>query len=221
MWKNMLVLGLVLSVVHGARADIACTATKTVPKQNRTRMKHRTPPTGSSSPILTTVGGMIAASPAIGTATAGFRTAVGPIDPRENAVLTLKGDLWAINIEPNDCDFHLEVSEVGGSVDADRVIVEIPQTAPFVAARNALLNKLHAAGVTLHARTKLTHPIRVQILGFSFYDACTSAQRIHNVETTTVRLRWARFGRFIPSGRLFSRPASEFRHDASVSGSEP
>src|SRR5882724_6064447 len=139
MWKNMLVLGLVLSVVHGARADIACTATKTVPKQNRTR------PTGSSSPILTTVGGMIAASPATGTATAGFRTAVGPIDPRENAVLTLKGDLWAINIEPNDCDFHLEVSEVGGSVDADRVIVEIPQTPPFVAARNALLNKLHAA----------------------------------------------------------------------------
>jgi hypothetical protein len=37
----------------------------------------------------------------------------------------LDSDLWAINIEPNDCDFHLEVSEVGGSVDSDRVIVEI------------------------------------------------------------------------------------------------
>jgi len=157
-------------------------------------MKHRTPPTGSSSPILTTVGGMIAASPATGTATAGFRTAVGPIDPRENAVLTLKGDLWAINIEPNDCDFHLEVSEVGGSVDADRVIVEIPQTAPFVAARNALLNKLHAAGVTLHARTKLTHPIRVQILGFSFYDAwhfsSTNPQRGNNHGSPQVGSIW-------------------------------
>jgi hypothetical protein len=55
--------------------------------------------------------------------------------------------------------------------DADRVIVEIPQTAPFVAARNALLNRLQVAGVTLHARTKLTQPIRVQMLGFAFYDA--------------------------------------------------
>jgi hypothetical protein len=166
-----LALFLGLSCLLVARADIPCTATQTVLKQNRTRMKHRTPPHQKPDVTLMTVAQIVASAPATGINSPGARTSSIPIDPREASVLTLKGDLWAINIEPNDCDFHLEVSEVGGSVDNDRVIVEIPQTPPFVAARNALLNKLHAAGVTLHARTKLTQPIRVQVLGFAFYDA--------------------------------------------------
>ena len=160
-----------LSCVSVAWADITCAPTQPLAQQNRTRMKHRTPPNQNPGVNLMTVAQIVAASPAAGINSPGARTSVQPIDPRETSVLILKGDLWAINIEPNDCDFHLEVSEVGGSVDDDRVIVEIPQTAPFVAARNALLNGLHAAGVTLHARTKLTKPIRIQVLGFGFYDA--------------------------------------------------
>jgi len=160
-----------LSCVSVAWADITCTATQPVAKQNRTNMKHRTPPHQNPGVKLMTVANMVAAPPAAGINSPGSRTSAQPIDPRESSVLTLKGDLWAINIEPNDCDLHLELSEVGGSVDDDRVIVEIPQTASFVAARNALLNRLKAAGVALHARTKLTQPIRVQVLGFAFYDA--------------------------------------------------
>jgi hypothetical protein len=160
-----------LSCAPVAWADITCTPTTPLTQQNRTRMKHRTPPRQNAGVKLMTVTEIVAASPAAGVNSPGFRTAVQPIDPRETLVLTLKGDLWAINIEPNDCDFHLEVSEIGGSVDDDRVIVEIPQTAHFLVARNALLNRLHAAGVTLHARTKLTTPIRIQVLGFGFYDA--------------------------------------------------
>jgi hypothetical protein len=171
MRRIALALFFALSCVAVACADITCTATQTVVKQNRTHMKHRTPPHQSPGVTLMTVAQIIASAPAAGINSPGARTSLQPIDPRESAVLTLKGDLWAINIEPNDCDFHLEVSEVGGSVDSDRVIVEIPQTAPFVAARNALLNRLHAAGVTLHARTKLAQPIRVQVVGFAFYDA--------------------------------------------------
>ncbi len=134
-----------LSCVSVARADITCTATQTVVKQNRTRMKHRTPPLQNPGVTLMTVVEMVASAPAAGINSPSARTSVQPIDPRESSVLTLKGDLWAINVEPNDCDFHLEVSEIGGSVDSDRVIVEIPQTAPFVAARNALLNRLPSA----------------------------------------------------------------------------
>jgi hypothetical protein len=171
MWKIVFTLSLVLSATQGAAADITCTATKTVPQQNRTRMKHRNPPSSSSIPAVTTVTAIIAASPAVGTSATGFRTAVGPLDPRENAAVILKGDLWQINIEPNDCDFHLEISEVGGTAASDRVIVEIPQTARFTAARNAFLQGLHAAGVSLHSRTTLTQPIRVQVLGFMFFDA--------------------------------------------------
>lgn len=193
MRKVILAFWLVLSWAHIAVADITCTPTKTVPQQNRTRMKHRTPPS-TSGPTLTTVAGMIAASPAAGTTTAGFRTATGPIDPRENAVVTLKGDLWQINIEPNDCDFHLEISEAGGTATSDRVIVEIPQTAPFVAARNALLRALQAAGVRLRSRTTLTQPIRVQVLGFMFFDAwhfsATNPQRGNNHGSAQVDSLW-------------------------------
>ncbi len=164
-------LFLALSCASIAWADITCTPTQPLAQQNRTRMKHRAPLSPNPGVTLKTVTEIVAASPAAGVNSPGFRTSILPIDPREASVLTLKGDLWAINIEPNDCDLHLELSEVGGSVDDDRIIVEIPQTAPFVAARNVLLNKLHAAGVTLHGRTKLTTPIRVQVLGFAFFDA--------------------------------------------------
>ena len=194
MRKVMLVLCLLLSWTRLAVADITCTPTKTVSQQNRTRMKHRSPPASSSGPTLTTVADMIATSSAAGTSTAGFRTAAGPIDPRENAVVTLKGDLWQINIEPNDCDFHLEISEVGGTAASDRVIVEIPQTAPFVAARNALLRALQAAGVRLRSRTTLTEPIRVQVLGFMFFDAwhfsTTNPQRGNNHGSAQVDSLW-------------------------------
>ena len=165
------ILFLALSCVSVASADISCTPTETLAKQNRTRMKHRTPPPANPGVKLMTVAEMVALTPAAGVNSPGFRTSVQPIDPRESSVLTLKGDLWAINIEPNDCDFHLEISDVGGSANDDRVIVEIPQLPRFVAARNALINQLHAAGVALHKRTILTNPIRVQVLGFAFYDA--------------------------------------------------
>ncbi len=117
-----------LSCVSVAWADITCAPTQPLAQQNRTRMKHRTPPNQNPGVNLMTVAQIVAASPAAGINSPGARTSVQPIDPRETSVLILKGDLWAINIEPNDCDFHLEVSEVGGSVDDDRVIVEIPQT---------------------------------------------------------------------------------------------
>jgi hypothetical protein len=185
---------LALSCVSIARADITCTPTQPLAKQNRTSMKHRTPPHQNPGVKLMTVAEIGAASPAAGVNSPGYRTSSVPIDPREASVLTLKGDLWVINVEPNDCDFHLEVSEVGGSVDADRVIVEIPQKAPFVAARNALLNRLQAAGVTLHARTKLTQPIRVQVLGFAFYDAwhfsATNPQRGNHHGSPQVGSLW-------------------------------
>ena len=171
MRRIALALFFALSCVSAAWADMTCTATQTVANQNRTRMKHRTPPHQNPGVTLMTVAQLVASAPAAGITSPGARRSVQPIDPREASVWTLKGDLWAINIELNDCDFHLEVSELGGSVNSDRVIVEIPQTAPFVAARNALLNKLHGAGLTLHARTKLAQPIRVQVLGFAFFDA--------------------------------------------------
>lgn len=114
---------------------------------------------------------MVALPPAAGVTQAGFRTKDSPLDPRESQVATVKGDLWRVNVEANDCDFHLELSSVGASSSDDRIIVEIQQGPRYVAARNALLQTLAAHGVKLKAQTPLSAPIHVQVLGFAFYDA--------------------------------------------------
>jgi len=154
-----------------ALADISCTPTQPLPRQNRTHMKHRDPPSQNPGVTLLTVHQVLAASPAAGITQTGARSTDAPIDPRESQVVTLKGDLWRVNVEANDCDFHLEISGIGGGSTDDRIIVEIPQAPKFLAARNALLQALTAHGVRLKAQTPLATSIRVQVLGFSFYDA--------------------------------------------------
>jgi hypothetical protein len=151
-------------------ADISCTPAKPLPQQNRTRMKHRNPPAQSPGVTLMTVQEVIAEAVPSGASQPGFRTHDAPLDARESQLVTLKGDLWLVNKEPDDCDLHLEISAVGGSQSDDRIIVEIPQGPQFVAARNALLQALAAKNVKL-SHTPLTKSIPVQVLGFLFFDA--------------------------------------------------
>jgi len=116
------------------------------------------------------------------------------LDPRELQVVTLKGELWRVNVEANDCDFHLEIAGIGGGQGDDRIIVEIPQGPNFIAARNALLQALKVNGVTLKPQTPLAQAIHVQVLGFSFYDAwhfsSTNPQRGHGHGSAQVASLW-------------------------------
>lgn len=184
----------VLLVPRCTFADITCTPTQTLANQNRTHMKHRNPPPQNPGVTLITVQQVISATPATGVSQAGFRTLDAPLDPRELQVVTLKGDLWRVNVEANDCDFHLEISGIGGGKGDDRIIVEIPQGPNFVAARNALLQALKVNGVKLKAQTPLAQPIPVQVLGFSFYDAwhfsSNNPQRGHGHGSAQVASLW-------------------------------
>lgn len=184
----------VLLVPRCTFADITCTPTQTLANQNRTHMKHRNPPPQNPGVTLITVQQVISATPATGVSQAGFRTLDAPLDPRELQVVTLKGDLWRVNVEANDCDFHLEISGIGGGKGDDRIIVEIPQGPNFVAARNALLQALKVNGVKLKAQTPLAQPIHVQVLGFSFYDAwhfsSNNPQRGHGHGSAQVASLW-------------------------------
>ena len=184
----------VLFVPTRAFADIPCTPMQALANQNRTHMKHRTPPSQNPGMTLITVQQVIAATPASGVSQPGFKTRDTPLDPRELQVITLKGELWRVNIEANDCDFHLEISETGGGQGDDRIIVEIPQGPNFAAARTALLQALKANGVTLKAQTPLAQPIHVQVLGFSFYDAwhfsSNNPQRGHGHGSAQVASLW-------------------------------
>lgn len=91
------------------------------------------------------------------------------------------------------CDFHLEISDVGESSDADRVIVEIPQGPRFIAARNKLIQIVRDSGVTLSKRIRFDQPIRVQVLGFLFFDAwhySTTKPRGNNHGSAQVASIW-------------------------------
>jgi hypothetical protein len=156
-------------------------------------MKHRNPPSQNPGVHQTTVAQMAAFPAASGVTVSGFRTSPQPIDVHENSVVTLKGDLWAINIEPDDCDFHLEISDLGDGDTADRVIVEIPQGQRFVAARNKLIQIVHNSGATLTKRTRFQQPITVQVLGFLFFDAwhySTTKPRGNNHGSAQVATIW-------------------------------
>jgi hypothetical protein len=157
-------------------------------------MKHRTPPQPNPGVKLITVTEIVASPPAVGVNSPGARTSAQPIDPRETSVLTLKGDLWVINVEPNDCDFHLEVSEVGGSVDSDRVIVENSANSPVCCSPKCAAERASCSGRDVAARTKLTQPIRIQVLGFGFYDrwhfSATNPQRGNHHGSPQVGSLW-------------------------------
>src|ERR1700730_13272163 len=65
------IFGLCLS--QTALADISCTPTQAIPQQNRTRMKHRIPPSVNPHVYQVTVAQMAGAPPASGVSVAGFR----------------------------------------------------------------------------------------------------------------------------------------------------
>jgi hypothetical protein len=73
-----------------------------------------------------------------------------PIDPKENQVFTVEGDLWRVVVEANDCDFHLELSAPGAGIAADRVIVEVSKRL-VNRRRSAAEVVVVAAGLTVQA----------------------------------------------------------------------
>ena len=174
-------------------ADVTCAPTTLIGNQSRTDMKHRGPGLQSVSLNQTSVTDMLNwSNPATIS-----RTSNSPIDPRENQAFTMKGDLWRVKIEGNDCDFHLELSAPGDSSGADRVIVEIPQGSNFVQIRDSLIQALIAAGEgDLRHRTTidLSQSIPIQVTGFAFFDAFhysrANPKRGHGHGTAMVGTIW-------------------------------
>jgi hypothetical protein len=159
---------LLIALTTFANADVPCSPTTPVANQIRTSLKHRT--TGFQNVGLRTVSveDMLAWPNPIN-----ISRSDNPIDPRENQEFTLSGDLWRVAIEDNDCDFHLEIAPTGAGNAADRVIVEIPQGAPFTALRNRLQKALDDAqdGAISTSATTLKHSIPITVSGLAFFDA--------------------------------------------------
>lgn len=166
-------LGVALLVAGTLRADIQCHPTTPVNRQARTSMKHRTAPALTVSAKQTSVAGMLAWPAPAHAADAAVRSSQSPIDPRENDVFTLTGDLWRVKVEDNDCDFHMELSAPGTGKTAPRVIVEVPQSSANAGLRNAIIAAVKAAGMGDLSTTpnlNFAQPLPISVTGLAFWD---------------------------------------------------
>ena len=147
----------------------SCSPTTVITAQSRTGMKHRPPAAQTVSAHTTTVQDMLTQWPNPAHVNKQANT---PIDPRENQVFTLKGDVWVAKIEANDCDIHLELAPPGQGPDAERVIVEIPQELAQVQSTMVQALSKNGNGDLNHKKSiKLTQSLPIEVTGLAFFDA--------------------------------------------------
>ena len=95
-------------------------------------------------------------------------------DTPEDSMYTLKGYLWFVKTEDNDCDFHIEIGPK--NVLGVRIVVEVPKE------NKELQKKIKAHLDSLHLKilncgtssTKTAHydkPLKCVVTGLGFYDA--------------------------------------------------
>ena len=167
------VLVLLLSASSPSHSqDIPCSSTVPLARQHRTSVKHR-PPAPGAEVHQVKIAAVLQWAPPAGVTTPKQRKLDQPFAPRENEVYTVEGDVWRIKLEDNDCDFHLELSVPGKLKTSPRIIVEIPQGAAFLEARDKVLETLAANGYdpAVGKAIDLDAPIRVRVTGYAFYDS--------------------------------------------------
>ena len=143
-------------------------------------MKHRAP-AGGLKAIPVTVAEMLSWGTPAGVESRAGRLRDVAIDSREDQAFELEGDIWRAKLSDDDCDLHMEIAAHGAGRTADRVIVEIPQGAAFLKARDAVLQALGEGRVHLGKAIKLENPIPVRLTGYAFFDA------VHYRRTMPVR----------------------------------
>ncbi len=193
----LLTLAVVLFATTSLSAqDITCSPTTALANQHRTHLKHRDLADSSAQVQSAKVGQVLLWSAPADITNPKTRKKDEPIAPRESQVFTVKGNLWRVIVEDNDCDFHLELSAPGKLKTAARIIVELPQGAAFTAMREKLLAELTANGysISVGKSIALDDPIRVTVTGFAFYDSAhyskKAPQEGHNHGTKSVGTLW-------------------------------
>ncbi len=162
------------SLLYG-QTPSPCEPTTPVHKQKRTEMKHRKPASKGTHATQTTVGEILAWEAPEDISDKEVRNSNAAIDPlEEEEVFEVEGDLWRVALEPNDCDYHLELSAPGGGKTALRIIAEIPDDPGYATARKNLLDALEQSDrdkLENSGEILLQKPVRVKLRGFAFFDA--------------------------------------------------
>ena len=174
MRKYELLVSTVLAVATVvAQNPPSCEPSTPMAKQKRTDMKHRKPASNGTTVEVASVSDMLAWEQPDDLQDRAVRNSDSSIDPREEEVFEVQGDLWRIAQEANDCDYHLELSVPGNSVNADRVIVELPNDPGSDSARKAVLTALEASDrlkLENNGEVLLTNPVRLKLTGYAFFD---------------------------------------------------
>jgi len=174
MRKYELLVSTVLAVATVvAQNPPSCEPSTPMAKQKRTDMKHRKPASNGTTVEVASVSDMLAWEQPDDLQDRAVRNSDSSIDPREEEVFEVQGDLWRIAQEANDCDYHLELSLPGKSVNADRVIVELPSDPGSNSARQAVLTALEASDrlkLENNGEVLLTNPLRLKLTGYAFFD---------------------------------------------------
>ncbi|MGD0696525.1 MAG: hypothetical protein ABSB82_17025 [Terriglobia bacterium] len=167
-----------LPCLMAQEAPKTCRPTTAIDSQERHTMKHR--PSGPANGTQSTVPDMLAWGFPANIDSKATRSSQEAIDNKETQVFTLTGNLWRIGLEGNDCDIHMELSDVSGDKASQRVIAEIPQENEQ--ARTQVLDLLGAADRQKilneqpdekgnYRFINLTHQVEIRVTGYAFYDA--------------------------------------------------
>ena len=100
----------------------------------------------------------------------------------EDTLYVLRGYIWFVKREPNDCDYHIEIGKK--NIDSSRIIVEVPKD------NCALQHKIDDKLTELNLRKNKHFPAGIPclIMGLGFYDASHRTDGHHGDSHTNTHI---------------------------------
>jgi hypothetical protein len=96
--------------------------------------------------------------------------------PREDSTFTVSGYIMLIKLSDEDCDIHMEIAETE-SPDADRVIVEIPNSPEYCALREKVKEAVRQEPYSVRNISTTAHHFsatkgfpKITVTGYAFVD---------------------------------------------------
>jgi hypothetical protein len=110
----------------------------------------------------------------------------------EDSVYVLKGYMWFVKVEGNDCDFHIEIGPENKF--GNRIVVEVPRENLDLQKKikeklDELELKIMNCGTTGNKVAHFDTPIQVVVTGLGFYDASHKPNTNHG-DMHTKKYSW-------------------------------
>jgi hypothetical protein len=113
-------------------------------------------------------------------------------DTPEDTLYTLKGYMWFVKVEDNDCDMHIEIGDKSSS--ATRIVVEVPRE--NLALQKKIKKQLDdrdlpilGCGTSNAEKAHFPKGLQVLVAGLGFYDASHKPNTNHG-DSHTKKYSW-------------------------------